>query len=120
METETIRRKGTKNKAIINISMADDSKKAVWIFEHDANGSIVSSIRAPVEKVMLTASAKKDTLSVGFYDFPTIAVLMGGTIAMTIPIEVRNELIEHAVGYNRLDENAGQSGFCDLTTCEIE
>lgn len=121
MATETIRRKGTKDMTTITITRARVDGGEVWIFGHDAIGKITSSIRAPIDKIVISASAKRDVLRVGVFDYPIISAVMGGAITMSnIPIEMRNEIIEHAVGYNGIDESLGQSGFCDMTTCEIE
>lgn len=121
MATETIRRKGTKNKSVIGIAIATTDDKSIWIFGRNANGIITTSIRTPIEHVVMSARAKSDELCIGCYAFPIIASVTGGSITMTdIPIEMRNELIENARGYNGIDEDVGQSGFCELTTNEIE
>ena len=121
MATETIKRKGTKNRAIVNIDLANADEKSIWIFGWNANGILTMSLRVPIESVVMSARAKSDELSIGYYAYPVIASITAGTIRMTnVPIEIRNELIENAVGYNGIDENIGQSGFCEMTTCEIE
>lgn len=121
MAVETIRRKGTRNKAIVNIDLANADEKSIWIFGWNDRGLLTMSLRVPIDKVVMSARAKSDELSIGYYDYPIIASVTAGTIRMSnIPIEMRNEINEHAVGYNGIDENIGQMGFCDMTTDEIE
>lgn len=121
MTTETIRRKGTKNKAIVNIEVANLDEKSIWIFGWNDRGILTMSLRAPIDHVLMTARAKSDELSIGYFAYPVIASITAGTIVMNnVPIEMRNELLEKATGYNGIDEDVGQSGFCDMTTDEIE